>query len=82
MIAIGSCGRVTYVKDGAQLLLGELDTAGDGVTDGSEDLLDLVTGLDVVDCTSAQLKNYVRQYSLRTSWRREGRVEYLVSSIP
>lgn len=45
-----SSSRVsTHLKNLRKLLLGEADTAADGVSDSGENLLDLVLSLDVVD---------------------------------
>lgn len=41
---------MTDLENLGKLLFGKVDTVADGLADGREDLLDLVLGLDVVDC--------------------------------
>lgn len=41
--------RGAHLENGRELVLGELDTAANGVSDSGEDLLNLVLALDVSD---------------------------------
>lgn len=63
--------QVTHLENLGQLLLGKLDTAANGLSDVGEDLLDLVVGLNVVDCELAKVQH--RSEALTPDLVEEGR---------
>jgi len=61
LLLSGELRRGQELENLGELLLGVLDTAANGLSDLSEDLLNLVLGLDVSDCLSAQALIVVSQ---------------------